>query len=101
MGATELEYFWKVVAPSSLVWIIAGLRVSIRYSITAAVVAEIVSSNRGVGFLIQHYADVFDTTGVFSALVSLLSIGLILNLVLTRIEEIGRAAGRERVCQYV
>ena len=85
-GASELEIFWKVVFPSSIVWILTGLRVSIRYAVTSAVVAEIVSSNRGVGFLIQHFADGFDSAGVFSALITLLSFGLALNAIINKLE---------------
>ncbi len=38
------------------------------YSIGGAVIAELISSNRGLGYLVQLGAMNFDTTGVFVAL---------------------------------
>ena len=40
------------------------------YSIGGAVIAELISANRGLGYLIQLSAMNFDTTGVFVALVA-------------------------------
>jgi len=38
------------------------------YSIGGAVIAELISANRGLGYLIQLGATNFDTTGIFVAL---------------------------------
>jgi NitT/TauT family transport system permease protein len=37
------------------------------YGIAAAVIAELISANRGLGYLVQNGAMNFDTTGVFVA----------------------------------
>jgi NitT/TauT family transport system permease protein len=40
------------------------------YSIGGAVIAELISANRGLGYLVQLSAMNFDTTGIFVALVA-------------------------------
>ena len=49
------------------------------YSIGGAVVAEIISANRGLGYLVQLSAMNFDTTGVFVALIAVTLIVFICN----------------------
>ena len=47
--------------------IFAGFRIAVPYAIGAAVIAELISSNRGLGYLVQTGAMNFDTTSVFAA----------------------------------
>ncbi|MDO8280203.1 MAG: ABC transporter permease [Burkholderiaceae bacterium] len=68
MGATKREVVGKVLLPGSLAWIFMGLRVSIRLAFTAAILGEIISSNRGIGYLVEHSAVKFDATGVFASI---------------------------------
>jgi NitT/TauT family transport system permease protein len=49
-------------------YIFTGLRIAMPYSIGGAVIAELISSNRGLGYLVQLGAMNFDTTGIFVAL---------------------------------
>ena len=56
--------------PGAVPYIFTGLRIAMPYSIGGAVIAELISSNRGLGYLIQLGAMNFDTTGVFVALVA-------------------------------
>jgi NitT/TauT family transport system permease protein len=60
------------VLPSALIWIFTGMKMSVPYALIGAVVAEIMASNRGIGYLIQFSAGQFDTDGVFAALVVLM-----------------------------
>jgi len=49
--------------------IFAGLRIALPYGIGAAVIAELISSNRGLGYLVQIGAMNFDITQVFAAII--------------------------------
>ena len=60
-----------VVWPGAVPYIFAGLKISLSYSIGAAVVGELISSNRGLGYLIQAAANDFDSTTVFAGLIAL------------------------------
>lgn len=86
MGAKRGTILTKVVLPSSLVWIFTGLKISIPYALIAAVVGEIIASNRGIGFLLMRASGYFDTHGLFAALFVLMIIGTILNEALGRAE---------------
>ena len=49
------------------------------YALIGAVVSELISSNRGIGFLIGQASGLFDTAGVFAGLVVLALAGVVLN----------------------
>ena len=71
VGATERHLARHIVFPGAVPYIFTGLRIAMPYSIGGAVIAELISSNRGLGYLIQLGAMNFDTAGVFVALVAI------------------------------
>ena len=70
MGANERDVARHIVFPGAVPYIFTGLRIAMPYSIGGAVIAELISANRGLGYLIQLSANNFDTTGIFVALVA-------------------------------
>jgi NitT/TauT family transport system permease protein len=74
VGASERHLARHIVFPGAVPYIFTGLRIAMPYSIGGAVIAELISSNRGLGYLIQLGAMNFDTTGVFVALVAVICI---------------------------
>ena len=70
MGADERDVARHIVFPGAVPHIFSGFRIAMPYSIGGAVIAELISANRGLGYLIQLSAMNFDTTGVFVALVA-------------------------------
>lgn len=93
MGAGRDEILLKVILPSTLPWIYNGLRVAISYALATAVVGELLSSNRGIGFLIESSAARFDSTGVFAAVLVLVALSVLVTETLTGLE---RRATRHR-----
>jgi NitT/TauT family transport system permease protein len=69
-GASERAVARHIVFPGAVPYIFTGLRIAMPYSIGGAVIAELISANRGLGYLIQLAANNFDTTGIFVALVA-------------------------------
>lgn len=86
MGASTGEVVRRVVLPSALTAIFVGLRVSIPYAMIGAVVAEMMASNRGIGYLLVDSTGQFDTAGAFAALTLLLVLSLALNAIVVRLE---------------
>jgi len=86
MGATEGEIVRKVRLPAILPWIYTGFRTSIGYALTTTVVSEALSSNRGLGFLIEHAAVQFNAAGVFAAVVVLLVLSSVIMVPLGMLE---------------
>jgi NitT/TauT family transport system permease protein len=67
-GANERQVARHVVWPCAVPNIFAGLRISLPIAIAVAVVTELISSNRGLGYLVQMGAMNFDITEVFAAI---------------------------------
>jgi NitT/TauT family transport system permease protein len=87
MGASRLDTIRKVFFPSALAWVFAGLRISVPYALIGAVVAEMFSSNAGLGHLISLTANQFDTAGLFAALAVTTAVGLVLDAVVRLFEQ--------------
>jgi NitT/TauT family transport system permease protein len=79
MGASRLDAVRKVFIPSALAWVFAGLRISVPFALIGAVIAEMFSSNVGLGYLISVTANQFDTGGLFATLGVTTVLGLILD----------------------
>jgi NitT/TauT family transport system permease protein len=77
-GASPLRMFWRVQIPHALPTLFTGFKVAAALAATAAVVAEFVSSDRGLGYLLVDYTNRFDTPGVFAAILVLSIMGLLL-----------------------
>jgi ABC-type nitrate/sulfonate/bicarbonate transport system permease component len=69
-GASERHVARAIVFPAAVPHIVAGFRIAVPYAIGGAVIAELISSNRGLGYLVQTGAMNFDTTSVFSAILA-------------------------------
>ncbi|HLI68443.1 MAG TPA: ABC transporter permease [Ktedonobacteraceae bacterium] len=86
MGGKRRDVILKVMIPSATGYILTGLRIAIPYALIGAVVAEMVSINTGLGYLINNSAADFDTAGVFSALLVLGVIAGVLNAIVNFID---------------
>lgn len=87
-GASPLRMFFKVQVPHALPTMFTGFKVAAALASTAAVVAEFVSSDRGLGYLLVDYTNRFDTPGVFAAILLLSVMGLTLYAVVEAVERI-------------
>jgi NitT/TauT family transport system permease protein len=85
-GANERDVARHIVFPGAVPYIFTGLRIAMPYSIGGAVIAELISANRGLGYLIQLGAMNFDTTGVFVALTAVTCIVFIGNWTVNMLE---------------
>ena len=86
-GASEADVARHIVWPGAVPYIFAGLRISAPYAIGAAVVGELISSNRGLGYMIQSAAMDFDPAGIFVALMVLTIIVVLVNWFVGRTEQ--------------
>jgi NitT/TauT family transport system permease protein len=79
LGASESDVARHVVFPGAVPYVFTGFRIAMPYSIGAAVVAELISANRGLGYLVQLRSMNFDTTGVFVALAAVCGVVFVAN----------------------
>jgi|SRR5579864_2709129 len=80
MGASRRDILLRVTLPSALPWIFAGLNLGLTYSLLGVIVAEILSSNEGLGYLIESSAGSFNTAGVFAGLLTLAVVAWLFSL---------------------
>ncbi|MFQ5683966.1 MAG: ABC transporter permease [Candidatus Binatia bacterium] len=86
MGATKLQIMRKVVLPGASPWIISGLKVSVPFSLVGAIVGEFIAASSGLGFLLQLYMNLYNTTGVILVILILMFVVMILNILLNWME---------------
>ena len=87
MGASRGNTIRKILIPSALAWLFAGLRISVPYALVGAIVAEMFTSNIGLGYLISTYANQFDTASLFATLLVTTIVGLLLNAIVVQVEK--------------
>ena len=86
MGASPATVFRKVVLPSALPFIVTAFRVTIPAALIGAIIGEFISSNRGVGYLINAASSRYATAEVFAGILSLLLLVLGMNAGLALLE---------------
>jgi NitT/TauT family transport system permease protein len=97
MGASPLTVFRKVAVPSAMPFIMTALRITIPAALIGAIVGEFISSNRGIGYLINAASSRYNTAEVFAAILSLLVLVLLMNTAVSAFERVWlRWAPRER-----
>jgi NitT/TauT family transport system permease protein len=77
-GAGRLRTFRMVQLPHALPALFGGFKIAAALAATAAVVAEFVASDRGLGYLLMEYDGNLDTSMAFAAIFVLSGMGLAL-----------------------
>lgn len=70
LGASQLQRIWILYLPSSVQWIIAGLRIAVPYAFIGAISAEVVLSRDGIGHVVKISAAMMDISGMFVGIVT-------------------------------
>ena len=81
LGASKRQITAKVLVPSTVPWVVAGMRLSIAYAVAGAVVGEMFASQSGVGNLIVAGSGLFNTSEIFAALLLIAVIAALLDFV--------------------
>nr|MBA3777265.1 ABC transporter permease subunit [Betaproteobacteria bacterium] len=87
-GAGQWRMFIKIRLPQALPQIFTGLKVGAALAATAAVVAEFVASDKGLGYLLLQYNGQLDTPMVFATIILLSLIGLIVYYAVELVERV-------------
>ena len=90
LGASRLQVFRKLVAPSCLPWIISVLRVNIGLALTGAVVGEFIASQHGLGRAILYAGQTYDIALVWVAVAVLSTLAVVMYVTVSWIERVLR-----------
>jgi len=87
-GATQRQIFWTLRVPTALPYIVDGMKVAMSLAVIGIIVAEFVTSDQGLGYLIVFATGLLNTVMMLAAIVTLSIIGLVLYFA---IEFLGKA----------
>lgn len=86
-GANRAQIFSKIVVPFTLPFIVVGLRLGVTRALVVTVVAEMLASSRGMGYLIVRGVDAFNTAQVFSMILILVVVSMVLVTGMRKLEQ--------------
>lgn len=78
LGANEIQAFFRVVIPSCVPYIFAGMQVGLSTCWMAVLAAEMVSSTEGIGWTITAGQENGDMTQIFVGIIAIAIVGLLL-----------------------
>jgi len=85
-GASEWQIFRSVVLPSTVPFILTGLRLAVGRALIGVMVGELYAATAGIGFMITVAGATFQTDKVFVGVLIFAISGMIMTDVLDRIE---------------
>ncbi len=80
LGASRRDVLWNVSLPRALPYLFASLKIAITLAFVGTVLAETVASNKGIGNVMIIASGNFDVPMVFAGLVILATMGVLLYL---------------------
>lgn len=86
-GASDVQIFRTVALPSSVPFILSGLRLAIGQALIGVFVAELVGAQFGVGQMMNTAGEQFQTDIVFAGLLMFAVTGVVLTALLRRAEQ--------------
>lgn len=88
MGASDWTIFRLAKVPSALPMIFGGARISVAFAVIGAVFGEFVGAKKGLGYLMDRSAAMFETPRVFACIVILAVMGVALFTIVGLIERV-------------
>ena len=86
LGAHDFQLFWNVVIPSSIPYIVVGMRIAVAASWTTLVAAELVAASHGLGYLIMSASQYYSLPTVYLGIIVIGLIGLMMDRLVQRLE---------------
>ncbi len=86
LGMNERQLMRHVYWPAAMTWMFSSLHTSVGFALVGAVVGEYLGSSAGLGYKIHEAESVFDVTGVFSGMLILAIFVILIDAMVTVIE---------------
>jgi ABC-type nitrate/sulfonate/bicarbonate transport system permease component len=78
-GIGHLQIFTLVVVPSTVPYIVTGMRVAMASSFMSIIPAEILAADSGIGYLLQKSSMLLQTDRIFVALLTICVLGFVVD----------------------
>ena len=86
-GANRLQYYIKAIIPSSLIWVLTSLKITVGFALLGAFIGEFISSENGLGRLIIKAGSLYNMPLVIVGLLHIIIIALFLNYLVDQLEK--------------
>jgi len=87
LGASDRDILVKVVTPSSIPSIVAGLRIGVGVGWMCLVAAEMTGASSGLGYMVIYYSGILETSSVMVSMLAIGAIGYAMSHVIERVED--------------
>lgn len=87
LGANDWVILKQVILPSSIPYIVSGLKVGIGIALMCTISAEMIGSSSGLGYMILTATNLFDTGTTVVGMLTIGIIGLILDFIFGYIQD--------------
>lgn len=87
IGASRIQTIIKIIVPLSLPGILPGIRLGAALAVIGVVVAEMLASSAGIGFMIEYNRTIFKTANVYMAILVVIGIVAAIDRLLFFIEK--------------
>ena len=86
-GASNSQMLSEVIIPSSLPYIVSGLKGAIGIALMCTISGEMIGSSSGIGYMILTSTNLFDTGSTVVGMLVIGIIGIIFDYIFTKIQE--------------
>ena len=86
LGANKKQILWHIVIPSSMPWIMSGVRIGASVCMIGAIIGEYIGASKGLGWMVTYASSFFQIERVMSCIFILMLIGLIVSWILEKVE---------------
>jgi NitT/TauT family transport system permease protein len=87
-GASRWRTFIHLLVPSSAIWIISSLRLTIGSALLGAFIGEFIASERGLGHMIIRASGLYDTPQVLVGVLTMVALAVVLDAVVDVVERV-------------
>lgn len=86
-GASRWQVFRFLLFPSSLVWVISSLRLTIGLALLGAFIGEFIAADQGLGYMIVKAGGLYDTPRVLVGVITIVAIALTVEKLVNTLEQ--------------
>ena len=86
-GASSSQVLTEVIVPSSVPYIVSGLKVAMGIALMCTISGEMIGSSSGIGYMILTSTNLFDTGSTVVGMLVIGVIGIIFDYIFTKIQE--------------
>lgn len=86
-GASNSQMLREVIIPSTVPYIVSGLKVAVGIALMCTISGEMIGSSSGIGYMILTSTNIFDTGATVVGMLLIGVIGIVFDFIFTKIQE--------------